>query len=108
MAQQTATDWLAEKYNYITWMRNRDEMSAETADKLRAQYLEEANQMHKEQVVQAHFVATKKMTEVVNDIFPVPKSLHTVKMIEAGKETHEIGEEYYNETFGNDDTPGTI
>ena len=100
MAQQTATDWLAEKYNYITWMRNRDEMSAETADKLRAQYLEEANQMHKEQVVQAHFVATKKMTEVVNDIFPVPKSLHTIKMIEEGKETHEIGEEYYDETYG--------
>ncbi len=49
MVQQTATDWLAEKYNYITWMRNRDEMSAETADKLRAQYLEQAKQMEKEQ-----------------------------------------------------------
>jgi hypothetical protein len=45
----TAVEWLAEKYNYITWMRNRDEMSPETADKLRQAYLEQAKQMEKEQ-----------------------------------------------------------
>ena len=47
--QQTAVEWLAEKYNYITWMRNRDEISAGTADEWRAKYLEQAKEMQKEQ-----------------------------------------------------------
>ena len=46
---QTAAEWLAEKYNYITWMRNRDEISAGTADQWRREYLEQAKQMEKEQ-----------------------------------------------------------
>ena len=45
--ETTAIEWLSEKYNYITWMRNRDEMSPETADKLRQDYLEQAKQMEK-------------------------------------------------------------
>jgi Zn/Cd-binding protein ZinT len=52
--QQTAVDWLFEKYNFITWMRNRDEMSAETADILRAAFLKKANQMGKEQIKAAY------------------------------------------------------
>jgi hypothetical protein len=52
--QQTAVEWLFEKYNFITWMRNRDEMSAETADILRAAFLKKANQMHKEQTKSAY------------------------------------------------------
>lgn len=49
MARQTAVEWLAEKYNYITWMRNRDEMSPETADNRRQYYLEQAKAMEREQ-----------------------------------------------------------
>ena len=26
----TAVEWLAEKYDYVTWMRNHDEISAVT------------------------------------------------------------------------------
>jgi hypothetical protein len=48
--KQTAVEWLAEKYNYITWMRNRDEISADTADEWRAKYLEQAKEMEKEQM----------------------------------------------------------
>jgi hypothetical protein len=51
--KQTAVEWLAEKYNYITWMRNRDEISAGTADEWRAKYLEQAKQMEKEQIIDA-------------------------------------------------------
>lgn len=46
----TAVEWLAEKYNYITWMRNRDEISAGTADKWRAKFLQEAIDMEKQQM----------------------------------------------------------
>ncbi len=108
MAQQTATDWLAEKYNYITWMRNRDEMSAETADKLRAQYLEEANQMHKKQIVNADLAGVERTVIKFNEYIPLPDVLTVIENIKQGTDTHEQGEEYYNETFGNDDTPGTI
>jgi hypothetical protein len=49
--KHTAVEWLAEKYNYITWMRNRDEISAGTADEWRAKYLEQAKQMEKDQLL---------------------------------------------------------
>ncbi len=34
-----------QRYNYITWMRNRDEISASTADEWRAKFLKEAKEM---------------------------------------------------------------
>ena len=48
--KQTATEWLAEKYNYITWLRNRDEVSSEQGDSMRTKYLLEAKEMEKEQM----------------------------------------------------------
>jgi hypothetical protein len=53
--KQTATDFLSEKYMYVTWLRNRDEISAEQADKMRAQYFAEAKEMEKEQIKQAYW-----------------------------------------------------
>jgi hypothetical protein len=49
----TSVEWLAEKYNYVTWLRNRDEISSEAADEMRKRYLEQAKQMEKEQTVNA-------------------------------------------------------
>lgn len=54
MKKQTAVEFLAEKYNYITWLRNRDEISAGTADEWRAKFLKEAKEMEKEQIIKAH------------------------------------------------------
>jgi hypothetical protein len=54
MKTVSAVEWLAEKYNYITWMRNRDEMSAGTADKWRQDYLEQAKAMEKEQIIESY------------------------------------------------------
>lgn len=51
--QQTAVEWLAEKYNYVTWMRNRDEISAGLADEWRKHYLEQALAMEEKQVVES-------------------------------------------------------
>lgn len=47
--KQTAVDFLSEKYMYVTWLKNRDEISAGQADKMRAQYLAESKEMEKEQ-----------------------------------------------------------
>jgi hypothetical protein len=49
--KQTAVEWLAEKYNYITWLRNRDEISSSKADEWRTKYLEQAKETHKEEMV---------------------------------------------------------
>ena len=46
----TAVEFLAERYNYITWMRNRDEISAGKADEWRAEALEEAKGMEEQQL----------------------------------------------------------
>ena len=59
MAQQTAVEWLAEKYNYVTWMRNRDEISPGMADEWRKHYLDQAKQMEKEQIVEAFYEGMK-------------------------------------------------
>jgi catechol-2,3-dioxygenase len=56
--KQTAVEWLAEKYNYITWMRNRDEISAGTADEWRAKYLEQAKEMEKQQIENAYRIGS--------------------------------------------------
>jgi hypothetical protein len=77
--KQTATEWLAEKYNYITWMRNRDEISAGTADEWRAKYLEQANEMHKEQIKNAY---VKGQSDC--EIFTMESE----------------SEQYYNQTYG--------
>ncbi len=49
--KQTAVDFLSEKYMYVTWLRNRDEISAEEGDKMRSKYLAEAKEMEKEQSI---------------------------------------------------------
>lgn len=49
----TAVEFLAERYNYITWMRNRDEISASTADEWRAKFLKEAKEREEQQLSKA-------------------------------------------------------
>jgi hypothetical protein len=53
--KQTAVEFLSEKYMYVTWLRNRDEISASWADKLRAQYLQEAKEMEREQIIDSYW-----------------------------------------------------
>jgi hypothetical protein len=78
MSKQTAVEFLAERYNYITWMRNRDEISAGTADELRAKFLKEAKEMEKEQIIKAHLHGVFHKFDNPND----------------------ASDNYYNDTFG--------
>ena len=52
----TAVEFLAERYNYITWLRNRDEISAGTADEWRAKFLKEAKEMEEKEMTQEELV----------------------------------------------------
>jgi len=52
----TPVEFLAERYNYITWMRNRDEISAGTADKWREQFFKEAIEKQKD-LFKAFYIA---------------------------------------------------
>lgn len=81
--EQTAVEFIAEKYNYITWLRNRDEISAGTADEWRAKFLEQAKEMEKQQVIDAHKHGFSEGTCF--------GATTIYKFISA--------EEYYNETF---------
>jgi hypothetical protein len=49
----TAVEFLAERYNYITLMRDREEISAGTADEWRAKFLKEAKEMEDRQLTRA-------------------------------------------------------
>ena len=48
---KTTAEWLAEKYNYITWMRNRDEISPGMADEWRKHYLDQAKAMENQEKI---------------------------------------------------------
>lgn len=76
--KKTAVDFLSEKYMYVTWLRNRDEISAEQADKMRAKYLAEAKEMYKEQTKNAYWLGTINYNSE-ND-----------------------AEQYYNQTYGDE------
>jgi len=73
--KQTAVEWLAEKYNYLAWMRTRDEISASLAVEWLENFLEEAKEMEKLQIINAV------------DGFPI-------------ENRHLDGEQYYTETYG--------
>jgi hypothetical protein len=51
--KQTAVEWLAEKYNEVNWLRNRDEISSKYADELREVFLYQAKEMEKQQMKDA-------------------------------------------------------
>jgi len=76
--KQTAVEFLAEKYNYITWLRNRDEISAGTADEWRDKFLKEAKEMEKQAIIQA---------------------LNDGKGMALGTIENKSIEQYYNQTF---------
>ena len=59
--KKTAVEWLAEKLEYVNWMRNRDEISAGMADEWRKHYLEQAKAMEKKQIMDAWLI-TKPTT----------------------------------------------
>ena len=83
MAQNnmTAVEWLSDKYNLITWLRNRDEISPEAADEMRKSYLIQAKQMEKEQIFHA---------------FGVGCQVESTRLIGY----HDMADQYYNETYG--------
>lgn len=82
MENKTAVDYLAERYNYITWMRDKDEISAGTADEWRAKFLKEAKEMEKQQIIGAHLIGL----------------IHPLR-IDPPKQA----QQYYNETYKSED-----
>ena len=82
--KQTAVEWLFEKMNYITWLRNRDEISPGLADEWRKHYLDIAKEMEKKQIINVHIDGQR--------IYDRHSHLEWNK---------QISEKYYNETFSN-------
>jgi hypothetical protein len=95
--QQTAVEWLAEKYNYITWMRNRDEISADTADEWCAKYLKQAKELEEQQIEDA----IKNELKLIGNYFDVSKletkeQGHHIRLTAILKDRFD----YYNQTHG--------
>lgn len=86
--QQTAVEWLAEKYDYVNWMRNRDEISAGVTDELRNNFLEQAKKLEKQQQLES----AVHILEYAIDC--IQKKCETNIQMEF--------DEYYNETYGDE------
>jgi hypothetical protein len=77
MKKQTAVDYLHARYMYVTWLRNRDEISANKADDFRKMYFELAKRMEKEQIQDAYWNGGVNWDEGIDALT------------------------YYNDTYGN-------
>ena len=45
--KQTAVEWLAEKYNYLAWMRSNEDISASSAVEWLNNFFDQAKEMEK-------------------------------------------------------------
>jgi hypothetical protein len=55
---KTAVEWLADRYTYINWLVNRDEISEETANQWREDFLKKAKEMERVQLSDAFYAPT--------------------------------------------------
>jgi hypothetical protein len=76
--KQLAVEFLSEKYMYVTWLTNRDEITSSEADKMRIKYFEEAKELEKQQIMDAYEAAME------TDIYNTPLK---------------VGKQYYNEIY---------
>jgi hypothetical protein len=83
MKKQTAVDYLHARYMYVTWLRNRDEISANKADDFRKMYFELAKRMEKEQIKEAYQDGSRDLEIQYSDVGEINS------------------EQYYTETYGN-------
>ena len=83
MVQQTAVDWLVSELNHCLENSGKIEVVPELLVKLQ----EQANQIHKEQIINADLNATMRSARGLN----ANASVSRVK---------ELAEQYYNETYG--------
>jgi predicted DNA-binding protein (UPF0278 family) len=82
---KTPVEFLLEKYNYITRLRKRDEISQVEADEAIARYLQHIKEMEKHHIINAY------QQGAIN---------HTDKLIDVMKES----EDYYDLVFNNTKT----
>jgi hypothetical protein len=61
--------------------------------------INQANEMFKQQAIDAHFEGVKTTVFNISKHIDIPKTLKNVKEIENGIQKNEDGEDYYNETF---------
>jgi len=81
---KTAVEWLAEKYNYLAWMRTRDEISASLAVEWLENFLEEAKKMEQQQIIDA-----------------CQQGFYDgLDMAKTKKSKFKSAEQYYTETYG--------
>lgn len=49
----SSVEFLAERYEYVSWMLKRDEIEIAIAEEWKVKYLQQAEEMHKQEVVNA-------------------------------------------------------
>ena len=83
----TAVEFLAERYNYINWLRNRDEISAGKADEWRAKFLKEAKEMELQQLNKARQEGAVKITKWYKNLSDVDRKYVDILRNEASDES---------------------
>jgi hypothetical protein len=84
--KETAVEWLAEKYNYLAWMRSRDEISAALAVEWLNNFFDKAKEMEKQQIMDAYSNGAEDEYNYQMDI--------------QGRREDMDSETYFNNTYG--------
>jgi hypothetical protein len=91
--KQTAVEWLVNRINKD--FKNYDFLITYSNEII------QANEIFKQQVIDAHFQGVKETALNLSEHISIPKTLNNIQEIENGIGKHEEGEDYYNETFKN-------
>jgi len=82
--KQTAVEWLAEKYNYLAWMRSNEDTSASLAVEWLNNFFDQAKEMEKQQIIDA-----------------CQQGFYDgLDMAKTKKSKFKSAEQYYTETYG--------
>ncbi len=94
MSKQTAVQWLERRFHF-------------TKGQLIDIDFEQALQMEREQIIDADLAAVERtlldFSKFPNLVGYLKKTLSVVNDIKEGRDTHDNGIEYYNETYGGQD-----
>ena len=95
--KQSAVEWYSDKLLEILG----ESVNSFTTEQTMANHyaLKRANEIFKQQIMEAHFQGIKKTVIEVSNHITIPKTLKNVEEIEKGIQKNEEGEDYYNEKF---------
>jgi hypothetical protein len=104
MSKQTALDWYIEQEQILGNKLVDDTLDLDQFNNEVVKLKTQAKQMEKEQIIEADLAGVERtlldFSKFPNLVGDLKKTLSLVNDMKEGRDTHDNGIEYYNETYG--------